>query len=174
MSLLISGCGSESEVSVYDVKVDKIPHPRSLGNNFYTWEPPADWHFFKMLSPFQDALFFAPDKSDADMQNDHTTAQVSLSFIENVEFDASSNVARWQKQLSENVNDVSVEKALIETNLGEWFFYKLNYKSQSMYVAVYESFEGTLFLKMVGPTKTVKQQAEQFLTFMESVEELDG
>ena len=113
-----------------------------------------------MLSPFQDALFFAPAINDVDMQNDHTTAQVSVSFIENVEFDAPSNIERWQKQLSPNINDVSVHKVLVTTNLGDWNFFKLKHETQAMYVAVQESFEGSLFLKMVGKASTVQEQAE--------------
>ena len=173
MALLISGCQNESEVSVYDVKIDKQTHPRSISNKFYSWKAPSNWHFFEMLSPFQDALFFAPAINDVDMQNDHTTAQVSVSFIENVEFDAPSNIERWQKQLSPNINDVSVHKVLVTTNLGDWNFFKLKHETQAMYVAVQESFEGSLFLKMVGKASTVQEQAEVFINFIESVKEND-
>lgn len=173
MTLLISGCQNESEVSVYDVKIAKQNQPRANSNNFYSWKAPSNWHFFEMLSPFQDALFFAPSTNDVDMQNDHTTAQVSVSFIENVEFDASSNTERWQRQLSANINEVSVEKVLISTNLGDWQFFKLKHESQAMYVAVHESFEGSLFFKMVGQASTVQEHAEAFINFIESVKEKD-
>lgn len=173
MFLTLMGCEGSSDISVYEKQKDTQVYARSSQNNFFTWQAPNSWTFHKMIQPFQDALFFAPHISDPYLENDHTTAQISVSFIEGVEFDKDANIQRWKKQLASDVTAVNVNIAEITTSLGRWDFIKMTTRSEGLFVAVHESFDGTLFVKMQGANETLSQEAENFIQFIESVQEKD-
>lgn len=165
------GCDNQPKVDVYEINKEISTHNRALGNHYFTWQAPSSWKFHPQIMLLQDAVFFAPHEKDPLIQNDHTTAQVTISFIEGMTFDPYLNVPRWQKQLSESSNEVQTSHVQIETAMGHWQFFKLKHQTKGMYIAAYENFEGTIFLKMQGPQDTLKQHAENFISLLESVKE---
>jgi hypothetical protein len=167
--LSLPACNQGDGVFMYDVEKEKAS-PRSFENNGFRWNVPPSWVYKTPVTPFQDALFFAADHQDPFLENDYTTATVSISFIEGSENDLASNVLRWKKQLNENFEQVYVQQVDIETNLGIWRLIKLSEKDKAIFVGIWNDYEGSLFLKIQGPLNTLNQHADAFIQLIESVE----
>lgn len=167
--ITLPACNQAEDVLVYEVEKETHSN-RAIKNNFFQWQPSPTWVYKTPLTPFQDALFFAADKNDPFLENDHTTATVSVSFIEGVEADLNNNILRWQQQLNENIEEVSVQQVEVQTGLGAWRFVRLTHEDKAIFAAVWNNYQGTLFLKMQGVLNTANQHAEAFLQLIESVE----
>lgn len=169
LALMVFTACTEGEQTVqYGTKPNKeIQLTQNLSGVRFT--APKHWVEAANTNSLQLTAFYAPEKADKHHENIRTSAEVTLSLFEGGVGTLEENIRRWQGQISlEDEENISLSP--FETGMGRMLFIKMvnPENGQAIYATIHENKAKVLTIKMQGPLNTLEENAESFLTFVES------
>lgn len=173
---MIAACDDSKKVYTYKSEAPNTTETVSKDtekSHTLIWDTPKGWKEEKPEYTMQTAVFSVAD--DKNMSKSSEPAIASITILNGSGGGVFQNVNRWRQQVGlepiqdENILLASAKK--INGTLGsiKWYSILENSSKKGIFAAIIPNQTTTIFVKLIGPVKVLKNNERKFIDFVSSI-----